>query len=177
MWAFPFRKPKIVMFLLFPKVKLHDVVQEIIALNKTTSAQNLIAKLEVLLEQEKANTETEMAHMHEQRNTKPEQKMQPRIWVSMTQINRCWEDLSLQIVQRKQNACRIICQLQSIEGVLTSLPPSNRALIQPRFSSLCAEAGIVMNKITDFMKIQCDENQFRLSVCFQEFATALQSSS
>ncbi|GKG49395.1 hypothetical protein Tco_0515847, partial [Tanacetum coccineum] len=84
---------------------------------------------------------------------------------------------SVRIEQRQEKACRIISKLEDIEKLLAKLPASKRAMIQPCFSSLCAEAEIVTHKITDYMKIQCDENQCRLSVCFRELAASFVPSS
>lgn len=157
-------------------IKLYNIVQETMEVKNAISAQKLMAEFQVFLEQEKTNTETDIAQMLP-RNTRPETKMQLQSGGSMAQINSFWEDLSNQIKQKKENASRIIQKLWNIEYLLTTMPASNRAMIQPCFSRLCAEADIVMSKITDCMKTQCDENQSRSSVCFHEIATTLQSSS
>lgn len=122
-----------------------------------------MAELWVLLEQEKVKTET---------NTTPiEISMYPQIGGTTAQIKSCWKDMSVQIEQRKDKAFLIISSLENIERLLTKLPASNRAMIQPCFSSLLADVNIVMNKLTDCVKIHCDENQSRLSLCFREPAT------
>nr|XP_043622214.1 putative F-box/FBD/LRR-repeat protein At1g78760 [Erigeron canadensis] len=151
--------------------------EEIIAVRDVVSVQKLMAELRVLLKQEIANTKTQRkapmernnAKMHDKGKAQPGTKMQLQIEGNITLIKRCWKDLSVQFEQRKDKVCLIISKLGSIEGLLKKLPATNRTMIQPCFSSLCAEADTVLSKI---MKMQYDENQGRLSVCFHELATS-----
>ncbi|PWA69391.1 F-box domain, Leucine-rich repeat domain, L domain-like protein [Artemisia annua] len=163
--------------------------QEIIAEKNATDAKKSMAELRVLLEQEKADIETNRAHteqanvpmeshnakMDEEQNALDENELQ--IEGNVEHINSCWESLGEQIKQGKAKIDGIVRQLRVIRKLLTKLPASKRAEMQPCFSSLCAQADIVMSKISDCMKIQYDENQSRLNVCFHELATTLQSSS
>ncbi|KAI7732836.1 hypothetical protein M8C21_022164 [Ambrosia artemisiifolia] len=130
----------------------------------TKLAQNLIKQLRTFLEKEKAGTETKMTKMHEQGK-------------AHVDVDMSWKKLNVQIEKGREKASFIIEMLKDINGVLTTLPASNRATIQPSFSTLLAETDIVMKKITDCIKMDCDENQRRLSLCFHELATNLQSSS
>ncbi|KAI7732835.1 hypothetical protein M8C21_022163 [Ambrosia artemisiifolia] len=132
--------------------------EELRAMYDTRLAQNLIKQLRRFLEKEKAGIETKMAKMHEQGK-------------APVDIDMSWKDLSTQIEKGKEKASVIISMLKDINQVLTSLPASNRATFQPSFSTLRAETDIVMKKITDCIKMECDENQRRLSLCFHEFAT------
>ncbi|KAI3713747.1 hypothetical protein L1987_72333 [Smallanthus sonchifolius] len=141
-------------------------------------AQNLMAELRVLLDKEKDNSKTNRAHL--ERGKTPVEGHEPEkleIGGRMAQIKSCWKNLVVQIKQSKEEACLIISKLHHIEELLTKLPASNRAKIKPCFSSLCAEADIAISKITDCMKIHCDENQSRSSVCFHELAATLEPSS
>lgn len=154
-------------------------------------ARRLIAELRLLLEHEKDNIGTNMAHMElgrapteshsaeidEPGKSQPDTKTQLHNEENMVHIMSCWNNLSEQVKERKDKACLIIRKLRDIENLLTKLPASKRAVIQPCFSKLRAEADTIMNKITDTMKIRCEEYQSRLTVCFHELASALQPSS
>nr|XP_043619592.1 uncharacterized protein LOC122591088 [Erigeron canadensis] len=154
--------------------------EEIIAVKNIPSTRKLMAKLPVLLEQEKSNTKTkgkapmesDNAKRHKKRKTQPEMKMQLQSGGNVALIESCWKDLSVQIEQRIAKACLIISMLRRIEEILINLPATNRAIIQPSFSSLCAETDAVISKITDCMKMQCDENQSHSSVRFHKLATS-----
>ncbi|KAK1438301.1 hypothetical protein QVD17_04108 [Tagetes erecta] len=137
--------------------------------------EKLLAELRVLLEKEKDNTETNRARL-EQRKA-PVQSHTQEIGRNMALIKDTWENLGVELQKRKEKACFIISKLQRFEELLASLPTSNRAKYQPCFSSLRAEADIVLHQITNSMKAQCDENQIRSSVFFCEPATTLESSS
>nr|GFA01915.1 hypothetical protein [Tanacetum cinerariifolium]GFA04136.1 hypothetical protein [Tanacetum cinerariifolium] len=147
---------------------------ETIAERNTTSAKKRMAELQVILQEEKANIKGNTAQMQEGK-TQVENQLQ--IGASIAHIKSCFKDFSVQIEQKKAKGFSIIYKLESIEELLTKLPTSNRAMIQPCFSSLCAEANIVISKLTDCMKIHCDDNQSRLSICFDELATSLEPSS
>ncbi|PWA66628.1 F-box domain, Leucine-rich repeat domain, L domain-like protein [Artemisia annua] len=165
------------------------IMQEIIAERNATCAKKLMAKLQVRLEQEKDDIETNRTHieqenvpmeshdakMDDEQNALDENQLQ--IEGNVKHINSCWESLGEQIKQRKKKIDDIVWELRDIKKLMTKLPASNRAEMQPCFSSLCAQAGIVMSKIRDSMKIQLDENQSRLNVCFHELTETLQSSS
>ncbi|MFS8030436.1 hypothetical protein Hanom_Chr17g01533991 [Helianthus anomalus] len=124
-------------------------------------AQNTMAKLHALIEKTEDNSKANMDHL--KRVKTPVESRKPKkvkIEGNITHIKSCWENLGSKI----KKACLIISKLQEIEGLLRKLPASNRAKIQQRFSSLCAEADIAVSKITDCVKIQCGENQRRSSV-------------
>nr|GEZ50059.1 hypothetical protein [Tanacetum cinerariifolium] len=91
----------------------------------------------------------------------------------MARINRSWGGLCEQIEQGKKKIDGILDQLHKIKCYMRELPASNRAEMLPCFSRLCAEADIVMSKITDCMKTQIDEYQSRVNARFHELATPL----
>lgn len=160
-----------------------ETLQESRAVWNTKRAQNYMAELRVLLEKEKANIESNKANM-DQENIEIE-NLRSQLWkqnqhhirARMPQIESCWEDLSIKIEQGKEKTCRILLRLQEIEEVLTMLPELGRAEIQTSYSSLSAEANIVINKIMDCMKIRYDEKQNCLNDYFNELAIASQPSS
>lgn len=119
-----------------------ETLQEIRAIRNCKLAQDLMTKLSVLLEQEKAKIETNTAHMC-----------------------RCWINLNEQIEQGKAKTGDIILQLRHIKELLTKLPASKRVEMEACFSSLCAEAYTIVNKITDDMKIRCDMFRQAISMC------------
>ena len=149
-------------------------MQETKAVRNAALAKNLMAELRVLLEQEKANFETNKAHI-EEGNAQVENQLQNA--GSIAHIKSRFKEFSVQIEQRKDKAFSIINKLETIEELLTKLPTSNKAMIQPHFPSLCVEANVVISKLTDSMKIHCDDSQSRLSVCFNELATSFEPSS
>ncbi|GJR17035.1 F-box domain containing protein [Tanacetum coccineum] len=116
------------------------------------NSKNCIAELQLLLEQEKADIETSKDHT--------EQENAPESYNAK--------------MQEQQNA-HAENQMQEIRKLLTELPALTRVGMQPCFTSLCAEAAIVMSKITYSMKAQFDEYQSCLNVGFHELATTLQS--
>ncbi|KAJ0509767.1 hypothetical protein HanIR_Chr11g0532871 [Helianthus annuus] len=122
-----------------------------------------------MLEQEKAIREAKMT-MHEQGR--------PHFSEHIYKCNdMCWEYTSVHVKKGKEKTSDIIVKLQDIKSLLAELSASNQATIEPTFSTLCAEAAVVMNKITECIKMDCDENQRRLNVRFHELATTLQPSS
>ncbi|KAI7730835.1 hypothetical protein M8C21_026170, partial [Ambrosia artemisiifolia] len=114
--------------------------EDVRAIKNAKLAQNLITNLRALLEEEKASIETEMAKMHEQGKAHVDPDMG-------------WNELNMQIQEGEEKASGIISKLQQIKDLLTELPESNRATIQPSFTTLCAEADIVTSKITAFIKM------------------------
>ncbi|KAI7739819.1 hypothetical protein M8C21_024283, partial [Ambrosia artemisiifolia] len=144
--------------------------EDIKAMKDTKFAQELITELWELLEQEKARTETIMAKMHEQGR--------PQFSECIGRdIDMCWKYTSARINKGKEKVSDICYMLQNIKGSLKELPASNQATIQPSFSTLCAEVDTVTNKITECIKMDCDENQRRINVCLHELATTLLPSS
>ncbi|KAI7739818.1 hypothetical protein M8C21_024282, partial [Ambrosia artemisiifolia] len=140
--------------------------EDVRAMKDAKFAQDLISELRELLEHEKARIETKMAKMHEQGR--------PQVSGHIgTYIDMCWKSTSARIKKGKEKVYHIFSRLQDIKGLLTELPASNQATILPSFSALCAEFDIVMNKITECIKMDCDEDQRRLSVCLHELATTL----
>ncbi|XP_076911970.1 F-box/LRR-repeat protein At3g26922-like [Bidens hawaiensis] len=141
-------------------------------LREEIQAQNIMDELRVILEKEKDdNSKTNRAHVDQ--GETPAKKLK----IGMAQIKSCWENLDVQIYRRKEKVCEIISKLQRVEELLANLPASNKAKIQQRFSILCTEADIAISKITDCMKIQCDESQSRSSLRFRELVTTLKTSS
>ncbi|GJU07049.1 F-box domain containing protein [Tanacetum coccineum] len=169
-----------------PSATLTVVSRRVVrALANATSAENLMAQLQVMLKNEKANIETNKAHMDrgktskeadmlEQGKTQTLVKVQLNIEGTMTQIKTCLEDLSVQIDKGRTNICCIISKLHDIEVLLLKeLPPSKRDKLQACYSSLRAEADTVVKKMIDCMTIQ----QSHLNDCFHELAkTSLLSS-
>ncbi|XP_076937111.1 putative F-box/FBD/LRR-repeat protein At3g49030 [Bidens hawaiensis] len=139
-------------------------------LREEITAKRLIAELRVLIRKEKDNIKTRSAHVetHEPKKLKT--------MGNMAQMKGHWENLGVQIELRKETVFLIISKLQRIEEIVTKLPASNMARIQACFSSLCEEANIAISIITDCMKVQCDENQSRSSVCLHELATSVKLS-
>ncbi|KAK9052828.1 hypothetical protein SSX86_029458 [Deinandra increscens subsp. villosa] len=112
-------------------------------------ARNIMAQLGAILEKWKDNTKTNGADL--ERGKAHMESHTPKklnIGGNMAQMVGCWKNLSKQI----ENACTIIIKVQDIEELLKKLPASKRAEIQPCFSSMCAEADIVITRIKDFMK-------------------------
>lgn len=141
-------------------------VQERRAVWNARQAQNHMAILRVMLEKENANIETTKTQV-ENRDSGD----------SSEQIDSCWRDLIVQIKEGKETTNYIISKLEDIERFLTKLPASKRAKIQPSFSSLCAEANTVINKVMDCVKIQCDAKQSLLNGYLHELATGSKQSS
>nr|GFA64985.1 hypothetical protein [Tanacetum cinerariifolium] len=117
--------------------------EEILADNNAKKAKSHMADLRLLLEKE------------------------------MARINKSWGGLCEQIEQGKKKIDGILDKLHKIKCYMRELPASNRAEMLPCFSRLCAEADIVMSKITDCMKTQIDEYQSRVNARFHELATPL----
>ncbi|PWA46191.1 F-box domain, Leucine-rich repeat domain, L domain-like protein [Artemisia annua] len=121
--------------------------EEMRALTNAESALKCMAELRETLEHEKANIEK---------------------W----EMTNAESALSAQIKHGEAKTSDIISKLCHIEELLTELPASKRAQIETSFSRLCTEADIVMN----FMKIQSEEKQSRLSIKFHELAMAAKPS-
>ncbi|GKD45009.1 hypothetical protein Tco_1269654 [Tanacetum coccineum] len=162
-------------------------IQEMRALKNAASAINCMTELGVMLEREKANIETNIAHLdrvmtpmecHEP-NMHEQDKMQINKREIDCQIHSYWKDLSAQIEHgksKKSKTSSIVSKLCRIKELLTELPASRRSQIEKSFSRLCTEANIVMNAIMNSMKIQSDEKQNRLSIYFHEVAMAAKPS-
>ena len=130
----------------------------------TMSTYRLMADLRVLLEKGKAQSE---AFRAEQQKTQIENQR------NMAHIGSCWDGLNEQIEQGKKKIDCIFHLLRQIKYYLRALPAIHGAVMQPLFSSLCAEADIVMSEITDCIKNQFDENQSRVNDCLHELASSL----
>ncbi|GJY59237.1 hypothetical protein Tco_0459129 [Tanacetum coccineum] len=164
-------------------------MHEIIAERNATYAKERMAKLQVRLQQEKADMETNRAHTEQENvqmesdNAKTDKEQNAlnenelQIERNAEHIIRYWESLGEQIKQGKEKIDGIVWELCHIKKLMTKLPASNRAEMRPCFSSLCAQADVVMSKIRDCMKVQLDENQSCSNVCFHEVTKTLQSSS
>ncbi|PWA98972.1 hypothetical protein CTI12_AA013770 [Artemisia annua] len=159
-------------------------IQEMRALKNVESALNCMTELREMLEHEKANIETNIAHMDRvmtpmechKPNMHEQDKMQIDKWEMRKQIGSCWKDLRAHIEHGEAKTCDIISKLCHIEELLTELPASKRSHIETSFSKLCTEADIVMDAIRNSMKIQSDEKQSRLSIYFHELDIAVKPS-
>ncbi|KAK1438305.1 hypothetical protein QVD17_04112 [Tagetes erecta] len=142
-------------------------------LREEIMAPKLLPELGALLETVKEDIKITREYWKAQVNIHaPKAKMTRKFGGYMAQIKSGWENLGVNLQQRKEKACFIISNLQRIEELLSKLPASKRAKFQPCFSSLCIEAESVISQVTDCMQIQCDENQSRSSVCLYELATS-----
>ncbi|GJV34015.1 hypothetical protein Tco_1394415 [Tanacetum coccineum] len=166
-----------------PFVNLKSL-KEMRALKNAASAINCMTELGVMLEREKANIETNIAHLDrvmtpmecQEPNMHEQDKMQINKREIDCQIHSYWKDLSAQIEHGKSKTSSIVSKLCRIKELLTELPASRRSQIEKSFSRLCTEADIVMNAIMNSMKIQSDEKQSRLSIYFYEVAMAAKPS-
>ncbi|PWA92103.1 F-box domain, Leucine-rich repeat domain, L domain-like protein [Artemisia annua] len=104
-------------------------LEDTIAVKNVTSAQDLMAKLQVLLEQEKANTGTNRAHFG-------------RSLLSRQNY------MKVEVERRKEKVHLFCLKLEEIEELLEKLPASKRAKVQRCYSALLEEFDIVMAKLT-----------------------------
>ncbi|GKD07385.1 hypothetical protein Tco_1187070 [Tanacetum coccineum] len=164
------------------KSKLQKWSLRRLAKRNTGLVQKRMENLRVKLEREKAEIETNMAHI-DQRNTpmesdkaKVHEQHVPQLdhlvqsEKTMTHIDACFEDLSRQIEKGKSKISHIISDLDYIKQDIAKLPTLNRD-DEPCFSSLCSEADIVVKKIMDHVKILCDMKESRSSVYIRGLAT------
>ncbi|PWA46536.1 hypothetical protein CTI12_AA507750 [Artemisia annua] len=121
----------------FPPNMRSIIIQEMRALMNTESALTCMAELRVMLEQEKANIKTNIAHMD-------------RVMTPM----EGWKDLKAQIKHGEAKTSGIISKLCGIEESLEELPASKRARIETSFSRMRTEADVIMNAIVNSVKIQ-----------------------
>ncbi|KAM0059234.1 hypothetical protein Hdeb2414_s0005g00179221 [Helianthus debilis subsp. tardiflorus] len=123
-------------------------------LPEDTKAYEIMAELRVILvDTNRAHLERGKAHVAGNKLTVEE---------SLVQIQSCFEHLNVQIQQRAENARLIILKLHQVNELLTRLPASERAKIQPCFDSLRAEAFIANGKLAEDVTILADENQIRI---------------
>ncbi|KAI3713665.1 hypothetical protein L1987_72248 [Smallanthus sonchifolius] len=120
-----------------PSASFTLVTREEIKARDATFAHHLMTELWVMLEEDKAKINRD--HM--------------RPGKAPTE-SHC-DDLAMQSQLVKTKICDIISKLQHIEGLLTKLPTSNGSKLQVSFSSLCAEANLVIKKL-DRTVIQFD---------------------
>ncbi|KAK9052861.1 hypothetical protein SSX86_029491 [Deinandra increscens subsp. villosa] len=136
-------------------------------LREEIEAQKIMAELGAFLEKEKDNTKSNNAHLErgkaQMANWHIPKKRKYRGNI-MAQIKSYQKNQGVQIEGRGAKVSSIISKLLRMEEILTRLPAAKRAKIQPCFYSLFAEAGIAVSKLTDYIKIQCDENQSCSSV-------------
>ncbi|GKB35046.1 F-box domain containing protein [Tanacetum coccineum] len=130
--------------------------EDIVADRNATHAKERMARLQVRLEQVKADMETNRAHTvqenvqfesdnaktDEEENALDENELE--IEGNIEHIISCWESLGEQIKQGKEKIGGIIFELRGIKNLMIELPASNRAEMQPYFSSLCAQADVVI---------------------------------
>ena len=134
--------------------------QEIRAIANATSAQDLIAELRLILDQE---------------DSKPAgTKQSIRSCGSTEKITSCWQDMTAAMQHGKSGTSHIISILGRIEDLLTELPASKRVKMQACFSDLRTEASNVMNKILDRTMTQCDKKERCLREYFHDLATTSQ---
>ncbi|GKF18893.1 hypothetical protein Tco_0063811 [Tanacetum coccineum] len=126
-----------------------------------------MAKLQVRLQQEKADMETNRAHT-EQENVQMES--------DNAKTDKEQNALNENELQIERNAEHIIRYWESSRLSKGKRRLMASAEMRPCFSSLCAH-DVVMSKIRDCMKVQLDENQSCSNVCFHEVTKTLQSSS
>ncbi|GKA96556.1 F-box domain containing protein [Tanacetum coccineum] len=156
-------------------------VEEIMAKRNTELAQKCMENLWVGLEREKAQIETNMAHINRGKTPMESDKAKTHeqdvaqleylVQIEETHIDACWEDFSRQIENGKSKISDIISELHDIKKLIAKLPTVNRTELEPCFSSLCSEADIVVNKIMDCVKILCDMKGNRFSVYIHGLAT------
>lgn len=125
-----------------------ETLQEIRAVRDTVLAQNQMAELQVLLRQEKSKTE----RAHVEREKAP---MKSRT-TELHEEGKAQFGMDMQLLHPEDaKICDIISKLQYIEGLLTNLPTSVRTKMEACFSSLLAEAILVVKEI-DHANAQCD---------------------
>ncbi|KAF5753681.1 hypothetical protein HanXRQr2_Chr17g0782841 [Helianthus annuus] len=161
------------------------------AVMNVQSARSLMRELQELLDEWKENSETNTAHMkqdkapieshmstvHEQgevedHKAQPDTKIEGRSGGRMTHITCYWENLNEQFKKGNEKTGHILSMLQKIEGVMTKLPTSHRAKLQERFFGLSAEAEAIMDDVMDCMKIQYDKKPSRSNVYFHELVAS-----
>ncbi|KAF5753735.1 putative F-box domain-containing protein [Helianthus annuus] len=142
--------------------------EDVRTMKNTRLAQNLTTRLMALLQRVRSDIETIMAKIYEQRKAQVD-----KVIVADWNVHWCWQILSERIEKREEKPSGVISKLNEILKLLRTLPASNRATIQPSISTLWAEADIVMNLMTDLMKMYFDEKRRHLSVCCHELATTL----
>ena len=166
----------------------NSIMQEAIADMNATHARRWMSDLWRHLDNEKDIIETNRDHMQEQTesdnesiyndddNGEPETQMQMEIKKFTKQIENCWIDHGKLISRGRGIVYIITSRLEKIESLLRKLPASKRAMLQPCFSSLCAETNIFMSKMTERIKIHGSENLSNANDRFHELATSLESS-
>ncbi|XP_022025526.1 putative F-box/FBD/LRR-repeat protein At4g13965 [Helianthus annuus] len=170
--------------------------EEVRAVRNVASAENLMRKLQVLLdkwkenseinttdmEQDKAPMESQTATMHEQVEVEnerafPDTKIKWHFGDRMTHIESYWEGLNEQYEKGYENTGHTISMLREIKVILTKLPASHRDKLEGRFSGLCVEAETIMDNVMDCMKIKCGKTPNRSNVSSHELVTSPQRSS
>ncbi|KAK1438377.1 hypothetical protein QVD17_04185 [Tagetes erecta] len=128
--------------------------EDIRAAMNVTSARDLITEFQVLLDQWKEDSETNVTHMKNHMATVNEQG---EVGNHMARVESYWEDLNKQLEKGSKITSCTIPMLRKIEVVLAKLPKSHRDKLQAKFYGLRAEAETIMgNMIMDCMKIQWD---------------------
>ncbi|GJZ26276.1 hypothetical protein Tco_0570529, partial [Tanacetum coccineum] len=115
----------------------HYAAKELNAPKNATLAQDLMAELHVLLEQDKANTMPNKAYMEQKEapmeshkgKTHEQEQPQLRIGGSLVQMKSFWKDLSMWIEQRIEKVYLIISKLEDIKKLLAKLLASKRVMI------------------------------------------------
>ncbi|XP_022025270.1 uncharacterized protein LOC110925711 isoform X1 [Helianthus annuus] len=123
-------------------------------LPEDTKAYEIMAELRVIL------VDANRAHLERGKAQVAGNKL--TVGESLVQIQSCFENLNVQVQQRAENACLVILKLHQVDELLTRLPASERAKIQPCFDSLRAEAFIAIGKLAEDVTILADENQIRI---------------
>ncbi|GJW60507.1 hypothetical protein Tco_0109842 [Tanacetum coccineum] len=130
----------------------------------TKKAKRLMAELKVDLESVKSTVmETNMAHM-EREKAQVEHQLRFR--------DSSWGDFKQQIAATDN----IMLGVHHIKKLLPKVLESERVEIQACYSSLCAEAETIVNKVMDDMKNQIDIKRSLVRGYFTEFASMSRSS-
>ena len=137
-------------------------------------AHKLIKELQGLLNQWKANSDNTTSHSDQGEVAQQETITESHFGERLTQIKSYWGELNKWHEEGDKRTRRIISMLQEIESLLKKLPASQRAKMQPMFTSLYAEADTFMDNMMDRVRIQCDKKPRRSNVHFHELATTSQ---
>ncbi|PWA74171.1 F-box domain, Leucine-rich repeat domain, L domain-like protein [Artemisia annua] len=142
------------------------------AIEITKEAKRRMTELQVLLATVKADMETNRADM-EREKAQVEQQL-PIGEITSRHRNSYWGDSS---IQPKTATDNIMFKVRDIKELLPKVLESERVEVKACYSSLCAEAETIMNKVLDDMKNQVDIKRSLFRGCFNEFASILSSCS
>ncbi|PWA87081.1 F-box domain, Leucine-rich repeat domain, L domain-like protein [Artemisia annua] len=141
-----------------PKATLEMVSRkDIRAVRDAALAENLMAELKLLLDEEKVPLKCNNENMSQ----RPVDMSRIR-----EHIQSCFSKMHTQMYHGEQKINSILSLLEHIKGLLRQLPVSKKAEMQPRFSCLSTEANNVIKRLWDHMKFEHDllETSFDLSL-------------